>query len=62
MGLNEEEWVGRTCMMHGKIRNPKCWLENLKEIQSEPEKHEGLILRYIRSRVYRTHPAYTDDL
>jgi hypothetical protein len=44
-------------MIHGKIRNPKCWLEKLKEIHGEPEKHDGLILGYIRSKVYRTHPA-----
>lgn len=62
MGLSEEEWVGRICIMHGKIRNQKSWLEKLKEIQGEPETHDDLILGYVKSKVYRTHPAHTDDL
>lgn len=47
--------------MYDAWENEKCWLEKLKEIQGEPETHDGLILGYVKSKVYRTHPAHTDD-
>ena len=49
-------------MTHGKIRNQKSLLEKLKEIQGEPKTHDGLILGYVKSKVYRTHPAHAVDL
>jgi hypothetical protein len=49
-------------MMHGRIINPKCWLEKLKKTQDEPETHDGLILGYVKSKVCRNYPTHTDDL